>query len=93
VVRVADRDAARRHLRAAGVDAALHYPIPIHHQPAYSQWAHLRFPVSEAIAAECLSLPMYAEMTDAQIGQVVQALGAALAGAPDPTNLSATPVR
>jgi dTDP-4-amino-4,6-dideoxygalactose transaminase len=93
VVRVADRDAALRSLRAAGVDAALHYPIAIHHQPAYSQWAHLRFPVSETIAAECLSLPMYAEMTEAQIGQVVQALGAALAGAPRPTDLSALPVR
>ncbi len=93
VVRVADRDGVQRHLRETGVDAGLHYPIPIHHQHAYPQLAHLRFPVSEVIAAECLSLPMYAEMTEAQIEQVVGALRAALDGAPQPTDLSATPVR
>jgi dTDP-4-amino-4,6-dideoxygalactose transaminase len=93
VVRAADRDAAQRQLREAGVDAGLHYPIPIHHQHAYPQFAGLRFPVSEVIAAECLSLPMYAEMTDAHIAAVAQALRAALAGAPQPTDLSATPAR
>jgi dTDP-4-amino-4,6-dideoxygalactose transaminase len=92
VVRAADRDGVQAHLRAAGVDAGLHYPIPIHHQHAYPQFAHLSFPVSEVIAAECLSLPMYAEMTDEQIATVVQALRAALVDATQPTDLSAAPV-
>jgi dTDP-4-amino-4,6-dideoxygalactose transaminase len=73
VVRTAHRDALLEHLHGHGVQAGIHYPVPIHLQPA---WEHLGyrqgdFPVSEAWARECLSLPMYPELAEAQLSRVV----------------------
>jgi dTDP-4-amino-4,6-dideoxygalactose transaminase len=73
VVRTAHRDALLEHLHGNGVQAGIHYPVPIHLQPA---WEHLgyrqgNFPVSEAWARECLSLPMYPELAEAQLSRVV----------------------
>lgn len=93
VVRAADRDGLQTQLRAQGIDSGLHYPIPIHRQHAYPELAGLSFPLSEVIAAECLSLPMYAEMTDAQIEAVARALHASLSEAPLPTDLTAVLAR
>jgi dTDP-4-amino-4,6-dideoxygalactose transaminase len=64
-VRVAHRDRVGEKLAAAGVATGVHYPTPVHLQPAY---AHLGYekgsmPNAEAYAASCLSLPMYAELT------------------------------
>ncbi|HEY7356349.1 MAG TPA: DegT/DnrJ/EryC1/StrS family aminotransferase [Ktedonobacterales bacterium] len=85
VIRAAERDALQRSLAAAGVETGLHYPVPIHHQQAYPELAGLRFPVSEWIAAQCLSLPIFAEMTEAQITSVVEALAQATRGAAAPS--------
>ncbi|MBM3876944.1 MAG: DegT/DnrJ/EryC1/StrS family aminotransferase [Verrucomicrobia bacterium] len=76
VVEVANRDAVRRKLEDAGIDTAIHYPVPVHLQKAYASLGHKRgdFPVSEALADRCLSLPIYPEMTDAQQDAVVAAL-------------------
>ena len=78
VVACAERDALQKHLQAAGVDALIHYPVPIHHQEPCR--AVLRDPaglaVAEAHAATCLSLPCHPAMTDAQITQVVEAVNA-----------------
>ncbi len=73
VIRTAHRNALLEHLQNNGVQAAVHYPVPVHLQPA---WEHLGyrqgdFPVSEAWARECLSLPMYPELTEAQLSRVV----------------------
>jgi dTDP-4-amino-4,6-dideoxygalactose transaminase len=73
VVRTAHRDALLAHLHGNGVQAGIHYPVPIHLQPA---WEHLGyrqgdFPVSEAWTRECLSLPMYPELAEAQLSRVV----------------------
>ncbi|HEY7357458.1 MAG TPA: DegT/DnrJ/EryC1/StrS family aminotransferase [Ktedonobacterales bacterium] len=84
VIRAAERDALQRSLAAAGVETGLHYPVPVHHQQAYPELAGLRFPVSEWIAAQCLSLPIFAEMTEAQISTVVEALAQATRGAAAP---------
>ena len=74
VIRVTDgrRDALQQHLRAAGVATGLHYPIPVHLQPAYAALGHKAgdFPVSEQLAAQGLSLPMYAELSDEQVHYV-----------------------
>lgn len=80
VVLVKDRDRVLGALRAEGIDAGVHYPVPLHLQPAY---AHLRyrrgeFPVTERAADSCLSLPLFAEITEAQIEQVSVALARAL---------------
>jgi dTDP-4-amino-4,6-dideoxygalactose transaminase len=91
VIRAADRAAVQSALAAEGVETGLHYPIPIHHQQAYPTLAGLRFPVSEWIATQCLSLPMFAEMTDTQITTVVEALTQAIRGALPPAE-APTPV-
>jgi dTDP-4-amino-4,6-dideoxygalactose transaminase len=83
VVRVAAarRDAIREALGKAGIATAIHYPRPIHLQRAY---AHLgqgpgSCPIAERAAAEMISLPMYPDLTEAQVDRVVAALRAALA--------------
>ncbi len=69
VVRVQNRDSVQQALREAGIATGIHYPIPLHLQPAYR---HLgippgTFPVAERFAGEILSLPMYPELTNDQI--------------------------
>jgi dTDP-4-amino-4,6-dideoxygalactose transaminase len=78
VVRTAHREALLKHLKAAGVGAGVHYPIPVHLQPAYAELGYRRgdLPATEAFADECLSLPIYAELTAAQLDQVVTAVKA-----------------
>jgi dTDP-4-amino-4,6-dideoxygalactose transaminase len=75
-VRTGDRDGSRAALEAEGVQTAVHYALPAHLQPAYSDLGYSRgaFPQSEKAAKEVLSLPIYPEMTDAQIQKVAQAL-------------------
>jgi dTDP-4-amino-4,6-dideoxygalactose transaminase len=82
VIRVpaARRDAIRDRLTAAGIATAIHYPRPIHLQRAY---AHLgqgpgSCPIAERAADEMISLPMYPDLTLAQVDQVVDAVVAAL---------------
>jgi dTDP-4-amino-4,6-dideoxygalactose transaminase len=68
VVRHPRRDALRDHLAANGVGAAMHYPLPLHLQKCFAHFSHKPgdFPVSEQAARECLSLPIYPELTDEQ---------------------------
>jgi len=74
VVRTEDRDGLRRHLADQGIQTGLHYPVPIHLQEAYRGLGYHEgaFPVAERWADRCLSLPMYAELTTAQLDQVVE---------------------
>jgi dTDP-4-amino-4,6-dideoxygalactose transaminase len=80
VVQVEDRDAVRQQLSNAGVDSAIHYPIPLHLQNAYSKLGcgPGAFPVTEAAAKRILSLPMYPTLTAHQQEIVVEALLAAV---------------
>jgi dTDP-4-amino-4,6-dideoxygalactose transaminase len=79
---VKNRDAVARRLQEAGIGTNVHYPNPIHLQPCLAELGHKRgdFPNAERLADEELSLPMYPELTDEQLGQVRTAL--ALATAP-----------
>lgn len=72
-VRHPRRDALQRHLEANRVGSAMHYPLPLHLQQAYASLGHKAgdFPIAEQAARECLSLPIYPELTDAQIERVV----------------------
>ncbi len=88
VIRAADRDTLQRQLASAGIDSLMHYPIPIHLQNAYPEFRGQRFPVSEGIAQQCLSLPMFAEMSEAQIDMVAEALRQALTGVKAPDALT-----
>lgn len=65
VVRVPDRDHVRDQLQACGIGTGIHYPIPLHLQNAY-QWLGYHegdFPISEKVASETLSLPMYPQLS------------------------------
>lgn len=72
VVRHPARDRLREFLAARDVGTALHYPLPLHLQKCYAHLGHKPgdFPVAERAARECLSLPIYPELTDEQIGHV-----------------------
>ncbi len=71
-VRHAARDALADALSAAGVQTMVHYPVPPHLQPAYTAlgWRAGQFPVAEGIARTTLSLPIWPELSDAQIDHV-----------------------
>lgn len=76
VVRTRHRDVLLEGLKAKGISAGIHYPIPLHLQKAYNYLGleEGTFPISEVAAGEIISLPMYAELTDDMIGEVVQAV-------------------
>jgi dTDP-4-amino-4,6-dideoxygalactose transaminase len=74
VFRSADRTRARAALETAGVASAVHYPLAITQQPAYRDIEHAYCPEAEAWAAECISVPCFPEMTEAEIDQVCSAL-------------------
>jgi dTDP-4-amino-4,6-dideoxygalactose transaminase len=76
VIQVENRDQVQTQLRAQGIGTGIHYPIPIHLQEACAHLGYRRgqFPVTEAAAQRILSLPMYAELSEAQIELVTTAL-------------------
>lgn len=80
VIEVDGRDALQEHLRARGVATGIHYPIPVHRQPAYR---HLGYPAgslprTERAAARVLSLPIFPELTPGQVEEVVEAVASFL---------------
>ncbi|MDH3318901.1 MAG: DegT/DnrJ/EryC1/StrS family aminotransferase [Betaproteobacteria bacterium] len=78
-VRLANRDAARKALAAAGVASGVYYPIPLHRQPVFEkEFGGLALPAAEAAAHEVLSLPIYPQLTDEQIQHVCRSLRACL---------------
>jgi dTDP-4-amino-4,6-dideoxygalactose transaminase len=81
-IRVAERDQVRQRLNNTGVATGIHYRVPVHLQPAYADLGYGAgdFPASEAFAAETLSLPMFPEMSDAQIDRVCEAVEQATRG-------------
>ena len=80
VIRVPDRDRIAAFLTVRGIGIGLHYPTPVHLQPAYIALGHRRgdFPAAERFAAECLSLPMFPEITPAQQAYVADTLREAI---------------
>jgi dTDP-4-amino-4,6-dideoxygalactose transaminase len=77
VLRAPDRVAIQARLRAAGIGTGVHYPVPVHLQPAYLGRVAMgpsRCAATERASAEVLSLPMYPQLSDAQVEQVGAAL-------------------
>ncbi len=77
VLRAPDRAAIQARLREAGIGTGIHYPVPVHRQPAYENRVALgpaRCRASEAAAGEVFSLPMYPELTGEQVERVCAAL-------------------
>lgn len=79
-VRLKDRDRVCEEMKKKGIGVLIHYPIPIHLQDAYAELGYKRgdLPVSEKLADEVLSLPMFPHMTKKQIEYVCKTLKAAL---------------
>jgi dTDP-4-amino-4,6-dideoxygalactose transaminase len=76
VVRSKDRDRLRDYMRRAGIETGLHYPVPLHTQPALAHFvadAH-SFPVANRYARECLSLPLFVGMTEVQVDRVCETI-------------------
>jgi dTDP-4-amino-4,6-dideoxygalactose transaminase len=80
VVQVEHRDAVRTKLDKAGIGTGIHYPVPIHLQPAYAHLGYKpgAFPVAERLCSSILSLPMFPEITHEQITYVVERLAEAV---------------
>ena len=79
VVRSPNRDALQTHLASLDIETAVHYPVPVHLMTAYRHLGYRAgaFPEAERASREVLSLPMYPELTDSQIGQVAEAVAEA----------------
>lgn len=75
-IRVTERDALQAHLKAAGIGTSVYYPLPLHRQPcfAYLGYAEGACPESERASQQVLSLPIFPELTRAQLDEVVQAV-------------------
>jgi dTDP-4-amino-4,6-dideoxygalactose transaminase len=76
VLRVRNRDALRAHLSAAGVGTEIYYPVPLHLQQCFAYLGHKagEYPLSEQAAAEALALPIYPELSEAQLQYVVDSI-------------------
>ena len=76
VVQVQERDRFRQMLEQEGIATGIHYPLPLHLQPACAQYGYTRgmLPVTEAAAERIVSLPMYPELTAEQIETVIAAI-------------------
>ena len=77
VARTAQRDAVQARLRDAGIGTGIHYPVPVHLQPAYAgrvATGPRGCPETEAASREILSLPLYPELTDEQVQAVCAGL-------------------
>jgi dTDP-4-amino-4,6-dideoxygalactose transaminase len=75
VIRTENRDDLIAHLKSAGIGTGIHYPIPLHLQKAYTSLDYRSgdFPVSERVASEIISLPMFPQLTSEQQGRIVAA--------------------
>jgi dTDP-4-amino-4,6-dideoxygalactose transaminase len=80
-VRAAERDRLRGALAERGISSGVHYPIPVHLQPAHADLGHRAgdFPHAERAAAEVLSLPIFPELSDAQVQEIAGAVRDAVA--------------
>lgn len=70
------RDAIMEALRAQEIACAVYYPIPLHRQEVFAEECRdVSLPVAESVAAQCMSLPIFPEMTDAQVDTVLEVIG------------------
>lgn len=74
VIRTCQRDALRAHLRARGIETGIHYPTPLHLQPAWQACYRrtLSCPQAERVAQEILSLPVFPDLSQAEINAVIE---------------------
>ncbi|MCL5069990.1 MAG: DegT/DnrJ/EryC1/StrS family aminotransferase, partial [Actinobacteria bacterium] len=73
IIRVAQRDKFMKFLLNEGINTIIHYPIPMHLQPAYKFLGYKKedLPVTEKLSEEILSIPIYPELEDAEVDYVI----------------------
>jgi dTDP-4-amino-4,6-dideoxygalactose transaminase len=73
-IRVKQRDELMKYLKEKGISTGIHYPIPLHLQPAYKKLGHKKgdFPVAEKLAEEILSIPIYPEIKKEQLDYIIE---------------------
>ncbi len=83
VIRTPERDRLQAYLRERGIETGIHYPIPLHFQPAWRRvyGARLAFPHAERLAGEILSLPVFPDLSDDEIEYVASSVASFFAGA------------
>lgn len=74
VIRHPQRDMLQKYLTENNIQTLIHYPIPPHKQPAYKEWNHLVFPITEKIHKEVLSLPLSPLITNDEAKKVAETL-------------------
>ena len=86
-IRVQERDQVMWLLKEKGIQCGVHYPVPIHLQKAYQNldYKNEAFPISEQIAKQFISLPMFPELTEAQVEMVALCVKEAVAATSDPS--------
>ena len=74
VIHTKQRDALAQYLKERGIDTRVHYPVPLHLQPASKIWGYQQgdFPVAEQLASEMLSLPIHPELSDKEVEHVIK---------------------
>lgn len=72
VIRHPQRDQLQQYLIDHGIQTLIHYPTPPNKQMAYKEWNHLKYPITEQIHSEVLSLPISQVMTDSEVDEVVE---------------------
>lgn len=75
-VRTERRDAFQTYLTEKGIQTVIHYPIPPHRQPAYTEWHGLNLPITERIHETIISLPISPAMTEDEVSEVISAVNA-----------------
>ena len=74
IVEVSNRDEVQRHMTSVGIETGVHYPVPLHLQPAFKGFSRsAALPVSEMIAKRILSLPICADLSDPEQDRVIEA--------------------
>jgi dTDP-4-amino-4,6-dideoxygalactose transaminase len=81
VIRPAERDELQRFLFEHGVETGIHYPVPVHRQPAFRSVKHVSadLPITDRLASEVLSLPMFSTISEEQVHYVSDRVHAGLA--------------
>ncbi|ASU33645.1 DegT/DnrJ/EryC1/StrS family aminotransferase [Mucilaginibacter xinganensis] len=74
VVRTANREKLQQYLTEKGIQTVIHYPIPPHKQQAYKDWNDLRYPISEEIHREVLSIPLNFILTSEEVSYIIKTL-------------------
>ena len=76
VIRTRERDALQAYLKQEGIETLIHYPVPVHQQHAYAHLPSFPLPITEKIADEILSLPLFPEMSEDDVAEVAERIHA-----------------